>query len=484
MYRSYYKDVSRVEKTSDHAAKFHLSDTKSLELPSILGQLAVLSKKFFSVHDFSKTLVTPAPSSGPYRILKTDFGRRIIFERVKNWWGEELPSQRGQHNFDRIVIDYYRDSTSMFEAFKAGKADFRYENSAKQWATGYTFDAVKNGLVKKELTTHKSPQPTQGFAFNLRRSIFSDWRVRKAISNMYDFTWLNKNVFYNQYIRSQSFFPNSPFSQTGIPTGDELTLLTAFKDKLRADIFMSPITLLIHKDATETRKIRKQSLALLAEAGWHLVNGKLVNAATKKPFTFEFLGADPSGEKIALHFKRCLAEIGIDMKVRTIDVGSYTERVESYDYDMVGMIIGQSITPGNEQRTYWGTKAADLKGGQNYTGIKDPVIDILCEKIAGAPDFEALTTATKALDRILMASYIMIPHYYRSEIASAYWDRFGKPQTHPAYYPLPYTSAWWVDPIKDKVIQDALGSNVPDLPKTKSRGACTRFLAWINGLFK
>lgn len=172
------------------------------------------------------------------------------------------------------------------------------------------------------------------------------------------------------------------------------------------------------------------------------------------------------------------------MKVRTIDVGSYTERVESYDYDMVGMIIGQSITPGNEQRAYWGTKAADLKGGQNYTGIKDPVIDILCEKIAGAPDFEALTTATKALDRILMASYIMIPHYYRSEIASAYWDRFGKPQTHPAYYPLPYTSAWWVDPIKDKVIQDALGSNVPDLPKTKSRGACARFLAWINGLFK
>ncbi|MDP5370378.1 MAG: extracellular solute-binding protein [Pseudomonadota bacterium] len=484
LYRSYYKNVSRAEKISNHAVKFHLSGKKSLELPSILGQLAVLSKKFFSVHDFSKTLVTPAPSSGPYRIVRTDFGRRIIFERVKNWWGENLPSEKGQNNFDRIIIDYYRDSTSMFEAFKAGKTDFRHENISKQWVTGYTFNAFKNGLVKKELTAHKNPQPTLGFAFNLRRSVFADWRVRKAISDLYDFTWLNSNLFYNQYTRSQSFFPNSPFTQEGVPAGDELALLLPFKDKLRAEIFTTPITLATHKDATETRKIKKQSLALLAKAGWHLADGKLINATTKKPLTFEFLGVDPSAEKVALYLKRCLAEIGIDMKVRTLDVGSYMERIEGYDYDMIVMGIGQSITPGNEQRTYWGTKAADLKGGQNYTGIKDPVVDSLCEKIAGAPDFKSLTTATKALDRVLMASYIMIPHYYRNDIPSAYWDRFGKPQTHPAYYPAQYTSAWWVDPTKDKLIQAALGTTTPDSSKTKSRGACTRFLAWINGLFK
>jgi microcin C transport system substrate-binding protein len=484
MYRSYYKDVSRVEKISDRAVKFHLSDTKSLELPSILGQLAVLSKKFFSVHDFSKTLVTPAPSSGPYRVAKTEFGRRITLERVKNWWGEELPSQKGQHNFDRLIVDYYRDTTAMFEAFKAGKADFRYENSAKQWVTGYNFDAFKRGLVKKELTTHKNPQPTQGFAFNLRRPIFADWRVRKAISDLYDFTWLNKNVFYGQYKRSESFFPNSPFKQIGVPTGAELTLLTPFKDKLRNEIFTTPITLASHKDAAETRNIRKQSLALLAEAGWHLIDGRLINTKTKQPFKFEFLGADPSAEKISLHFKRCLADIGIEMKVRTLDVGSYMERMDRYDYDMIVMGIGQSITPGNEQRTYWGTKAADLKGGMNYTGIKDPVVDDLCEKIAIAPDFETLTTATKALDRVLMGSYIMIPHYYRNEIACAFWNRFGKPQTHPAYYPMPYTAAWWIDPAKDKVIQDTLGTTAPGSPKSISSGTCTRFLAWINGLFR
>lgn len=484
MYRAYYKDVSHVEKISNHTIKFHLSNTKSLELPSILGQLPVLSKKFFSVHDFSKTLVTPAPSSGPYRVFKSDFGRKIIFERVKNWWGQELPSQKGQHNFDRIVMDYYRDSTSMFEAFKAGKTDFRHENISKQWVTGYDFEAVKNGFVKKELTPHKNPQATQGFAFNLRRPIFADWRVRKAISNLFDFTWLNKHVFYNQYTRSKSLFPNSPFTQKGTPAADELSLLTPFKDKLRPEIFTTPVTLPKHKDTAETRKIRKESLTLLAEAGWHLVDGKLINATTKKPFTFEFLGADPSGEKIALHLRRCLAAIGIDMKVRTIDVGSYVERMDMHDYDMVSIIIGQSITPGNEQRAYWGSNTADLKGGQNYAGLKDPIVDHLCEKIADASSFEELTTATKALDRILMSSYIIIPHYYRKEIASVYWDRFGKPSTHPAYYQLSYTSAWWLDPKKDKIIQNALGETEPSSQKTKSKGACTQFLAWINGLFK
>ena len=484
MYRSYYKDISHVEKISEHAVKFHLSNTKSLELPSILGQLAVLSKKFFSVHDFSKTLVTPAPSSGPYRVAKTEFGRRIIFERIKNWWGEELPSQKGQNNFDRIIIDYYRDSTAMFEAFKAGKADLRYENISKQWVTGYGFDAVKKGLVKKEVTIHKNPEATQGFAFNLRKPIFSDWRVRKAISDLFDFTWLNKNLFYNQYKRSESFFPNSPFTQKGVPTDNELALLTPFKEKLRAEIFTTPTILPMHKDATETRNIRKQSLALLAEAGWHLINGKLINATTKKPFMFEFLGADPAVEKVALHFKRCLADIGIEMNVRTLDTGSYMERMDGYDYDMFVMVLPQSITPGNEQRTFWGTKAADLKGGQNYTGLKNPAVDDLCEKIADAPNYETLTTAVRALDRVLMSSYIMIPHYYRGEITSAHWDRFGKPELHPTYYPLPYTSAWWIDPQKDKVIQNSMGTAIPNTSKTKSRGACTTFLAWINGLFK
>jgi microcin C transport system substrate-binding protein len=484
LFRGYYKHVSRVEKVSDHIVKFHLSDQKSLELPTILGQLPILSKKFFSVHDFSKTLVTPAPSSGPYRVAKTEFGRRIIFERVKNWWGEKIPTQNGKNNFNRIIVDYYRDSTAMFEAFKAGKADFRHENSAKLWATGYDFDTFKKGFVKRELTPHKSPQSTQGFAFNLRRPIFSDWRTRKAISDLFDFTWLNKNLFYEQYTRSESFFPNSPFAQKGVPAGDELALLTPFKNTLRADIFTTPITLPMHKDPTEIREIRKKSLALLAEAGWHLINGKIIHKETKKPFTFEFLNVDPAMEKVALNFKHSLAEIGIEMVVRTLDAGSYGERVEEYDYDMVTMGILQTITPGNEQRTFWGTKAADLKGGMNYAGLKDPVVDALCEKIADAQDYEMLTTAVKALDRVLMGSYIMIPHFYRDKIASANWDRFGKPAVHPAYYPIPYTSTWWVDPTKDKVIQDALGTAAPNAPQTKSRGACTTFLAWINGLFK
>jgi len=354
----------------------------------------------------------------------------------------------------------------------------------KNWATEYNFSAFNKGFVKKELITHKNPQATQGFAFNLRKPIFKDWRVRKAISDVFDFTWLNKNVYSGQYTRSESFFPNSPFAQKDIPSGDEKTLLEPFKEKLYADILTTPITVTTHKNEAETREIRKRSLALLAEAGWHLLDGKLIHATSKKPFEFEFLGADPTMEKVALHLKRCLADIGIDMKVRTLDTGSYTERVHEYDYDMIAMVLGQSITPGNEQRTFWGSKSADIKGGPNYAGLKDPVVDILCEAIADSPDYETLTTRTRALDRILMRSYIMIPHFYRDKIASAYWNRFGRPDTHPAYYPLPYTSSWWIDTTKDKIIQEALGTtDKTDTANGKSRGACTTFLAWVNGLF-
>ncbi|MDP3371354.1 MAG: extracellular solute-binding protein [Candidatus Paracaedibacteraceae bacterium] len=483
LFRGYYKSVSRVEKLGSHCVKFHISDIENKELPSILGQLPVLSKKFFNVHDFSKTLVTPAPSSGPYRIVKTDFGRRIVLERVKKWWGENIPSQKGQYNFDKINVDYYRDGTAMFEAFKAGKSDFRVENSAKQWVSGYDFDAFTKGHVKKELIAHGNPQPTQGFAFNLRRPIFKDWRVRKAISNMFDFSWINKNLFSGQYNRNESFFPNSPFAQTGLPDGAELTLLQSYAGQIRNDILTKRIVPPIHANGAETRDIRKKSLALLADAGWHLINGKLTHAETKQHFVINFIGADPAMEKVILGFKRNLAELGIELNVRTLDVGSYIERVHEYDYDLVSIILGQSISLGNEQRAYWGSKAADLKGGQNYSGLKDPVVDNLCEKIAEAPDFQTLTTAAKALDRVLMGSYIMIPHWYRDKIPCAYWNRFGKMNDNPIYYPLPYTMAWWVDSTKDKVIQTLRGSLVGHDSAQKSTGACTRFLAWVKGLF-
>ncbi len=490
VFKTYYKSVSHVEKIDATTVKFHVTDAKNRQLATILGQLPILSKTFFDTHDFAKPLAISFPASGPYKVVIVDFGKRLVFERIKNWWGENLSTQKGLHNFDRMVVDYYRDTNTMFEAFKAGKVDFRHENSSKLWVTGYDFAAVHKGHVKKELITHKNPAPTQGFFFNLRRSIFKDWRVRAAITHIFDFEWINKNIFNNQYVRNESIFPNSPFTQKGIPEGTERDMLKAYRasqpEYVPAVLFDVPFALPQHKDANEIREIRKKALALLAEAGWDLVDGKLIHKDTKKSLTFEFLSVDPTMEKIILHFKGSLASIGIDMTIRSVDVGSYVERVHDYDYDMICSGYNQTIVPGNEQRVFWGSKSVDVKGGMNYTGIQNLVVDDLCEKIAEANDYNALTVAMRALDRVLLTSYVMIPNWHRETLSVAYWDRFLKPEGSLALYMhVPYTDSWWFDEEKDKKLNEKVIVSDEDVARKESKqtGVFERLWLWITYWF-
>ena len=485
VFKTYYKGVSHVEKIDATTVKFHVIDARNRQLAMILGQLPILSKVFFDVHDFAKPLATPSPASGAYKVVMVDFGKRLVFERVKNWWGENLSTQKGLHNFDRLVVDYYRDSNAMFEAFKAGKVDFRHENSAKLWTTSYDFSAVQKGHVKKELIAHKNPTPTHGFFFNLRRPIFKDWRVRAAITQVFDFAWINKNIFSNQYVRNESIFPNSPFAQKGLPEGAERDVLMDYRksypEHVSAALFDTPFTLPQHHDANDIRDSRKKALALLAEAGWHLIGGKLIHKDIKKPLTFEFLNVDPAMEKIVLHFKGAMAAIGIDMRIRSVDVSSYVERVHDYNYDMICSGYNQTIMPGNEQRVFWGSKGADVKGGMNYAGIQNPVIDDLCEKIAEADNYEALTVAMRALDRVLLTSYVMIPNWHRGTLSVAYWDRFSKPEAPVLYAHTPYTASWWFDVEKDKKLKDAFIVSDDDMIRNeiKQIGVFGRLRLWI-----
>jgi len=450
LYRTYYKAVTQVEKLSDHQIKFHCPGNKSHEIPAILGQLPVLSKAYYDQHVFEETSLTPPVCSGPYEVSHVDQGHFITYKRVQNWWGENIPSQKGRYNFDELKVDYYRDSNAMFEAFKNGQVDVRYENSSKLWSTGYNFPAVEQGYVKKQLIKHSLCIPGgQGFFFNTRREIFSDRRVRQAITELFDFVWANKNLFHNMYQRSVSYFPNTPFEAKGLPDTDEMTFLEKYKDQLQPEVLTKSFSLPEHKNDQDIRKSKDKALSLLNEAGFEIKGQKLINKKTGNPFVFEALIADQILEKVFLHLQGYLKLIGIEMKIRLVDVSTYQQRLDQYDFDMVIGSNPQSPTPGNEQRDMWGSLASNTPGSRNLPGIKDPVVDDIIEKLIESQDYKTLILRTRALDRVLLWGYYMIPAWYNGSLPLAYWDRFGRPETTPPYAPSS-TETWWFDPDKEK----------------------------------
>ncbi len=450
IYRTYYKAVTTVEKLSDHQVKFYCPNNKSREIPAILGQLPILSKTYYDHHVFEETSLTPPVCSGPYEVASFDPGRFITYKRVQNWWGENLPTQKGRHNFDSLKIDYYRDSNAMFEAFKNGQVDVRFENSSKLWATGYNFPAVDNGYIRKELIKHSLCIPGgQGFFFNTRREIFSDRRVREAITEMFDFTWANKNLFYGMYQRSLSYFPNTSFEARGLPSIEEIHYLNEYKNQLQPEVLTKSFSLPEHKDEQEIRNSKNKALALLNEAGWEIKNQKLVNKKTEQPFVFEALIADQALERIFLHFQGYLKLIGIEMKIRLVDVSTYQQRMDQYDFDMTMGLNPQSPTPGNEQRDMWSSQAANTPGTRNIAGIRDKVVDELIEKLIESEDYKTLILRTRALDRVLLWGYYMIPAWYSGSLPIVYWDRFGRPEMSPPYEPFSLET-WWFDPDREK----------------------------------
>ena len=450
-YRAYYADVEKAEILGPLRVKFTFKPGVNRELPLILGQMQVLSKAYYEKVNFDQTSLEPPIGSGPYRIARVDSGRSITYTRDPNYWGRDLPVNRGRGNFGSMRYDYYRDATVAVEALKAGQYDFRAENSAKNWSTEYDdLPAFKSGaLVKKELP-NALPNGMQGFGFNLRRPIFQDPRVRRAIIEAFDFEWSNKTLFYGLYTRTASYYANSELSARGLPRGEELALLEPFRDQLPPELFTTEYNPPVTDGTGNLRDNIRNSLRLLREAGWEVKNNKLIETRSGKPLEFEILLESPLFERIALPFIRNLERLGMVVKLRTIDPSQYQNRLDSFDFDMTVVVFGQSLSPGNEQREYFGSKMADVQGSRNVLGIKSPIIDALTDQIVAAPDREALIQRTRALDRVLQWGHYVVPHFHSRVFRLVYWDQFVLPE-RPAKYGIALDS-WWIDPVKQAAL--------------------------------
>ncbi len=442
MYKRYYADVTGVEALDESRVKFTFKDGSNAELPLIVGQLVVLPRHFWLDKEFDHADLAVPLGNGAYRIKSFVAGKSITYERVADYWAADLPVNKGRNNFDNLVFDYYRDATVALEAFKSGEYDFRLENVSKNWATLYKGPQfTDNRIIKKEIL-HKIPQGIQGFVFNTRRAFFSDRKVREALIYAFDFEWSNKNLFYGQYKRSNSYFSNSELAAAGPPSPAEIELLEPFKDQLPAGVFKDSYHLPTTNGRGNNRQNLRRAAALLKSAGWIIKDKKLVDEAGN-PFRFEILLTAPAFERIVLPYKKNLARLGIDIDVRVVDTAQYLNRIRKFDFDMVVWSFGQSLSPGNEQRYYWHSEVVDIPGSRNLAGIKSPVVDALVEKIIHARDRKTLITCTRALDRVLQWGFYVMPHWHISTFRIAYWNKFAQPAVQPEFGLGLMT--WWAE---------------------------------------
>ncbi len=451
-YKLYYADVVKAEKIGDNAVKFTFHTGDNRELPSIVGEMPVLSKAYWSKIDFDKPLQEPPMGSGPYKIASFEMGRAITYQRDPNYWGKDLAINRGRFNFGTMRYDYYRDPSIALEAFKAGQFDIRVENVSKNWAVGYDSPALSAGLIKKELIPNQVPQGMQGFAFDTRKPLFQDPKVRDALTYLFDFEWTNKNLFYGAYTRSRSYFSNSELAATGTPSAEELKLLEPLKGQIPDEVFAKQYDPPKTDGTGDIRDNLRTALKLLGEAGWSLKDGKMVNAKGE-PLQFEFLISQDQADfqRVVLPFSQNLKRIGIDMALRSVDPAQYQNRMQSFDYDMTVIVIGESLSPGNEQREYWTSATADEQGGQNYMGIKNKAIDTLVGDVINAKDRDRLVTATHALDRVLSWSHYVIPNWHFPYFRVATWDKFARPKVSPPYALA--LDTWWIAPQRAQDVE-------------------------------
>lgn len=451
-YRFYYGSVSRVEKTGERSVRFTFTPGDNRELPLILGQFAVQPKHYWEGRDFDKTTLEPPLGSGPYRIEGFEPGRQVSYRRIADYWGKDLPVNVGRDNFDRIRFDYYRDATVVIEAFKAGEFDFRAENSSKAWATAYNLEGVTQGVIRKEEIAHDRPAGMQGFAFNTRRAIFADPKVRQALAYAFDFEWSNKTLFYGQYTRTRSYFDNSELAARGLPEGEELAILQRYRGRIPDEVFTTEYVPPETDGSGNVRANLRAAVQLLEEAGWRIdkQTRKLAHSETGEVMDFEILLTSPLFERVVLPMARNLERLGIEVRVRTVDTAQNQRRLDTYDFDMVVASWGQSLSPGNEQRNFWGSGAADQPGSLNLMGIKDPVIDELIELVIAAPDRAGLVARVRALDRVLQWGHWVIPHFHTTYDRWIYWDKFGRPEVTPTRGAQ--FDTWWIDPEKARTL--------------------------------
>lgn len=430
-YRNYYADVSNVTVENDHRIRFDFGETNNRELPLILGQMPVLPAHYWKDREFDQDGLNIPVGSGPYKVGHFEAGRSITFERVKDYWAQDLGVRKGRFNFDTVHYDYYSDDTVALEAFKAGNYDFRLESSAKNWATAYEGDKFASGEIIAEAVDHQRPVGMQAFIFNTRKDKFSHPKVREAIGYAFDFDWANRNLFYGQYRRTTSYFENSELASSGLPEGKELEILEPFRDQLPSAVFSQAYA---PPSTTEDNSLRdnlRRALGLFREAGYAIKDGKMTNIKTDRQLSFEVLLHQKNFERIVLPFQANLEKLGIDVSVRLVDTNQYIQRVRSYDFDVITQVLPQSDSPGNEQREYWHSDNVDVTGSRNYMGVNDPVVDELVSLIIQSPDRDALVQRVRALDRVLLNSHYAVPQWYLDVDRIAYWSSLERPETTP-----------------------------------------------------
>ncbi|WXL27578.1 extracellular solute-binding protein [Ectopseudomonas mendocina] len=439
-YRANLQEVKRVDILNRLSIRFILKRPNSALQILRLGELPVLPQHYWKNRDFKATTFEPPLGNGPYRISRVTPGRSLTFERVKDWWGADLPVNRGKYNFDRVEVEFYRDSNVAFEAFKADEFDIYIEQQAKNWATAYRFPALVRGEVIRAEIPHKIPTQTQALFMNTRRAVFAERKVREAMGLMFDFEWANRALFNSSYTRAKSYFPNSEFSATGKPIGAEWLLLSPYRKQLQARLFTEPYSV-PHTDGRGIpRENLRKALSLLAEAGWKPSGQRLLNSKGQ-PFRFEILLVNPNLERILQSYTRNLASIGIQVSLRTVDRAQYKQRLDQYDFDMILTTLAQTLSPGIEQSLYFHSSQATVKGGRNYAGVAHPVVDAMIEKLLSAQSRDQQVAATKALDRVLLWQHYSIPNWYIDYHRLAYRNRFAFVTTPP--YTLGLRS-WWL----------------------------------------
>ncbi len=461
-YAFYYKNVVKAEATGANEVTFTFDQKGNRELPLIVGQMPVLPKHFWEgksasgeARDLGRSSLEIPLGSGPYRIKEIDAGRSIVYERVKDYWAKDLPISIGQWNFDEIRYTYFRDRVPAFEAFKAGQIDFWQESSAKFWATGYDFEAASKNLVRKEEIPVARVAPMQAFVMNLRRPQFQDARVRRAFNLAFDFEWANKNLFFDQYRRVGSFFDNSELASKGLPTGLELKILEEVRNQVPPEVFTTEWKNPVNVGPQDARRNLAEASKLLTEAGWKPRNGVLVDGQGRE-FAVEFLIVSPDFERVILPYKTALERLGVKASIRVVDSAQYQRREDSFDFDIIVDTFPQSLSPGNEQRDFWGTPAADREGSRNTAGIKNPAVDKLIERLIFAKDREELVAATRALDRVLLWNHYVVPQWHTPYDRVASWDMFGRPANLPSQS-ISFQRIWWIDPDKAKALSTARG---------------------------
>ena len=432
-HRTYYKKVKKAEALDEHTVKFTL-DGKDRELPLILGLMPVLPEHFFRDRPFEKTTLKPLLGSGPYRLVEVKPGQKLVFERRKDYWGADLPSRRGMFNHDRIVIDYYRDTQAAFEALKKGLVDIRFETDATRWSAAYDFPAVKQGKFIKEVVPTKLPAPLSAFVFNTRRPLFADRRVREALLYTFDFEWANANLFYNLYRRTHGYFDGSELSSIGRPANDlERTLIKKVGAKLEPRFVEGKWRAPKSDGSGHDRNNLRKAVRLLAQAGWRIQGRRMVNAKTGQPFSFELIIQSNEQEKVALHWRKSLRAIGIDMRVRLVDSAQFTRRLLNYDYDMAPYTWYNSLSPGNEQKFYWGSFGRKQPGTRNYAGIADPAVDATIDALIAARDRAHLVAAARLLDRLLTSGFYVLPLYHAPGQWVGRWQYVKHPKAYSLY---------------------------------------------------